>query len=84
MRVVTGATPAAVLVVPSTAVSTADDGMSRVLVRRAEADFQTVLVRRGLSAGGYLEVIPEEPGLRAGDRVVVGPVRGGPEQAASG
>ena len=63
----------AVLAVPVAAVSVAADGSSRVEVEDnpdQPTRFQTV--RSGLSAEGYVEIIPVDGTLKAGDQVVVG------------
>ena len=62
-----------VLVVPLAAVTSAADGSTRVQTQRADTTLATVAVTTGLTADGYVEVTPDEPGaLDAGDRVVVG------------
>jgi multidrug efflux pump subunit AcrA (membrane-fusion protein) len=61
-----------VLVVPLVALTTAADGAGRVEVEAPDGTTSTVRVRPGLSADGYVEVDPVEPGdLQPGDRVVV-------------
>jgi hypothetical protein len=64
-------TKGAVTVVPTSAVSLAVDGTSRVLVDRGGTQ-EYVTVKPGLSAGGYVEVTAPEGRLVAGQLVVVG------------
>jgi peptidoglycan hydrolase-like protein with peptidoglycan-binding domain len=59
------------LTVPLSAVSLAPDGGSRVQ-RSAGEQLDFVPVRTGLSADGYVSVVPREGALAAGDLVVVG------------
>lgn len=62
-----------VLVVPSAAVSSAADGTTRMRVQRTDGTIETIEVRVGLSADGFVEVETSDPGtLETGDRVVVG------------
>lgn len=60
-----------VTAVPTSAVSLAVDGTSRVLVSRGGM-FEYVAVQPGLSAGGYVEVIAPDGKLVPGQLVVVG------------
>jgi multidrug efflux pump subunit AcrA (membrane-fusion protein) len=74
VRAVLRATPRAVLAVPVTALSTRADGAVTVVKATGEeaAPFTVVVVRPGLSAGGFVEIAPPLEGdLRRGDRVVV-------------
>jgi hypothetical protein len=59
------------LTVPLSAVSLGPDGGSRVQ-RFAGGEFDSVAVQTGLSADGYVRVIPPRDALAAGDLVVVG------------
>jgi peptidoglycan hydrolase-like protein with peptidoglycan-binding domain len=61
----------AVTAVPTSAVSLAVDGTSRVQVDRGGV-LEYVTVKPGLSAGGYVEVIAVEGRLVPGQRVVMG------------
>ncbi len=62
-----------VLVVPAAAVSSSADGQTRVQAERADGTLDTVVVTTGLSADGFVQVIPKDQAqLAAGDRVVVG------------
>jgi peptidoglycan hydrolase-like protein with peptidoglycan-binding domain len=64
-------TKTATLTVPLSAVSLGPDGESRV--QRADGDsFQSVPVRTGLSAAGFVSVTPLEGTLADGDMVLVG------------
>ena len=66
-------TEAEVLVVPSAAVSSAADGQTRVQVERPDGTVDTLAVTTGLTAEGFVEVLPDEPDLLVeGDRVVIG------------
>ena len=60
-----------VTAVPTSAVSLAVDGTSRVLLDRG-GSFEYVTVQPGLSAGGYVEVTAPDGKLAAGQLVVVG------------
>jgi peptidoglycan hydrolase-like protein with peptidoglycan-binding domain len=60
-----------VTAVPTSAVSLAVDGTSRVLVDRG-GKMEYVTVQPGLSAGGYVEVTAPDGKLAAGQLVVVG------------
>jgi peptidoglycan hydrolase-like protein with peptidoglycan-binding domain len=64
-------TKKAELTVPLSAVSLGPDGGSRVQ-RFAGGEFDSVAVQTGLSADGYVRVIPPRDALAAGDLVVVG------------
>lgn len=64
-------TKGAVTVVPTSAVSLAVDGTSRLLVDRGGVQ-EYVTVKPGLSAGGYVEVTAPEGQLVPGQLVVVG------------
>lgn len=61
-----------VLVVPVAALVTASDGSVRVEVAASEGDTRLVTVTTGLSAGGLVEVTPQNGDLTKDDRVVVG------------
>jgi peptidoglycan hydrolase-like protein with peptidoglycan-binding domain len=69
-----------VTVVPTSAVSLALDGTSRVLVHRAGTQ-EYVTVKPGLSAGGYVEVTAPDGRLVPGQLVVVGYKAAEPEGA---
>jgi multidrug efflux pump subunit AcrA (membrane-fusion protein) len=64
-------TKGAVTAVPTSAVSLAVDGKSRVLVDRG-GTLEYVTVQPGLSTGGYVEVAAPDGQLVPGQRVVVG------------
>ncbi len=61
----------AVLAVPVSAVTLSVDGSSRVQ-RQHNGELEFVTVDPGLSAGGYVEVVPISGELKAGDLVVIG------------
>lgn len=61
-----------VLAVPTSAVSLAADGTSRVQVQREGGALEYVAVRPGLAAEGYLEVAPVDAALAPGALVVIG------------
>ena len=65
------ASKGAVIAVPVSAVSLAADGTSRIQVERG-GTLEFVTVRPGLAAGGFVEVVPAEGPLAAGQLVVVG------------
>jgi peptidoglycan hydrolase-like protein with peptidoglycan-binding domain len=69
----------AVTAVPTSAVSLAVDGTSRVLVDRGGGVQEYVTVKPGLSAGGYVEVTVPDGRLTPGQHVVVGYKAAGPE-----
>jgi peptidoglycan hydrolase-like protein with peptidoglycan-binding domain len=64
-------TGGAVTVVPISALSLASDGKSRVQVKNKGA-LEYIVVQPGLSADGYVEVIPVDRTLEPGQLVVVG------------
>jgi multidrug efflux pump subunit AcrA (membrane-fusion protein) len=64
-------TEGAVTVVPTSALSLAADGTSRVQVQR-EGALEYLAVRPGLAADGFVEVAPVEGTLEPGQLVVVG------------
>ena len=64
-------TKGAVIAVPNSAISLSADGTSRVQVKRNNA-LEFISVTPGLSADGYVEVIPTNGKLEAGELVVVG------------
>ena len=67
------ATDGEVLVVPLAAVSAGADGQARVDVVGANGKAEQVDVTAGLSADGFVEITPVEPGaIKQGDLVVVG------------
>jgi hypothetical protein len=66
-----------VLAVPTSAVSLAADGSSRVQRDDGHGGVTSVEVRPGLSAAGYVEVTPVQGTLGPGDLVVVGVEGGG-------
>lgn len=68
------ATSGEVLTVPLSALVTDAGGVVRVRVAR-EGGFTDVVVRVGLAAGGFAEVVPVDGSLAAGDLVVVGTQR---------
>ena len=70
----------AVTVVPTSAVSLALDGTSRVQVERGGV-LEYVTVKPGLSAGGYVEVTAPDGRLAPGQLVVVGYKASEPEAA---
>lgn len=71
LTIPTESTKAAVLAVPSSALSLTADGTSRVQVQQA-AGLKYVVVTPGLSAGGFVAVTPVNDTLKAGQLVVVG------------
>jgi hypothetical protein len=69
----TATTSAPVVVVPLAALSAGADGRARVDKRAADGRRIEVAVTPGLSADGFVEVRPNEPGaLAAGDEVIIG------------
>lgn len=64
-------TKGAVIAVPNSAISLSADGTSRIQVKR-NSELQFVSVTPGLSADGYVEVIPVNGKLDPGELVVVG------------
>lgn len=52
--------------------TTGADGQARLQVERSGGRTETVAVRVGLAALGYVQVTPSGAGLAEGDRVVVG------------
>jgi hypothetical protein len=65
-------TKGAVLAVPTSALSLAADGTSRVQVQRGNGALEYVVVKPGLASDGYAEVTPVDGPLAAGQMVVVG------------
>jgi multidrug efflux pump subunit AcrA (membrane-fusion protein) len=65
-----------VLAVPTSAVSLAADGTSRVQRDDGHGRITSVQVQPGLTAAGYVQITPVQGTLRPGDLVVVG-VEGG-------
>ena len=61
-----------VMAVPMAALAAAANGSSRVQVEDGDGTTRFVVVDTGLAAGGYVEIIPPDGLLDAGDRVVVG------------
>jgi hypothetical protein len=64
-------TAGAVTAVPVSALSLAADGRSRVQVEN-NGTLEFITVKPGLSAAGYVEVVPVDAKLIPGQRVVVG------------
>jgi hypothetical protein len=64
-------TKGAVTAVPVSALSLATDGSSRIQVEN-NGVLEYITVKPGLSAGGYVEVVPVDGKLAMGQRVVVG------------
>jgi peptidoglycan hydrolase-like protein with peptidoglycan-binding domain len=71
LRIPIESTKGAVLAVPVSALSLTTDGTSRVQAQTG-AGLEYMLVRPGMSAGGYVEVAPVTGNLAAGQLVVVG------------
>jgi peptidoglycan hydrolase-like protein with peptidoglycan-binding domain len=71
LSIPTETTKGAVIAVPTSAVSLAADGTSRVLVDRGGRQ-EYVTVQPGLSTGGYVEVNASDGRLAPGQMVVVG------------
>ena len=71
LTIPTESTRGPVLAVPTSALSLAADGTSRVQVQQASA-LQYVVVTPGLSTGGYVEIKPLQGELKPGQLVVVG------------
>jgi peptidoglycan hydrolase-like protein with peptidoglycan-binding domain/multidrug efflux pump subunit AcrA (membrane-fusion protein) len=65
-------TKGAVLAVPTSALSLAADGTSRVQVQRNSGALEYLVVKPGLAADGYVEVTPVDGTLAPGQLVVVG------------
>ena len=65
-------TKGVVLAVPTSALSLAADGTSRVQVQASNGALEYVVVKPGLAAGGYVEVTPVDGALAQGQLVVVG------------
>jgi hypothetical protein len=72
VEIAVGATRGRVLAVPLAAVTADGGGASRVEVVRRGGRTETVAVKTGLAAGGYVQVTAAHGTLSAGDRVVVG------------
>ena len=68
----TESTKDAVLAVPTSALSLAADGTSRVQVQDKGGALRYVVVRPGLSASGYVEIAPVDASLAPGQMVVIG------------
>ena len=71
LTIPTESTQGAVLALPTSALSLSADGTSRVQVAEP-AGLKYVVVKPGLSAGGFVEVTPINATLKPGDLVVVG------------
>jgi hypothetical protein len=71
LTIATESTQGPVLAVPTSALSLAADGTSRIQVQQASA-LQYVVVTPGLSAGGYVAIKPVQAELKPGQMVVVG------------
>ena len=67
---------AAVIAVPLSAISLTADGISRIQVEK-DGLFESIEVRPGLSADGYVQVTPVEATLEPGQRVVIGSANNG-------
>ena len=65
-------TKGVVIAVPTSALSLAADGTSRVQVQASNGALEYVVVKPGLAAGGYVEVTPVDGVLAQGQLVVVG------------
>ena len=68
----TKTTNGAALVVPISALSVRADGSTQLQVQSASGTVATVIVTPGLSAQGFVEVVPLEGTLVEGARVVIG------------
>ncbi len=71
LTIPTESTSGPVLAVPTSALSLSADGTSRIQVQDKN-ELKYIVVRPGLSAGGYVEVTPVDSALQAGQLVVVG------------
>ena len=82
LTIPTESTKGAVLAVPTSALSLSADGTSRVQVQVSEPPgLQYVVVKPGLSAGGFVEVTPVNATLKPGQLVVVGYKTAAPKAA---
>ncbi|WP_162907960.1 peptidoglycan-binding protein [Allorhizocola rhizosphaerae] len=72
LTVTAAQTSSEVLVVPVAAISASADGRTTVSVANPDGSQTTVEVRPGVSANGYVEIIPVGVSLQEGDRVVIG------------
>ena len=82
LTIPTESTKGAVLAVPTSALSLSADGTSRVQVQVSEPPgLQYVVVKPGLSAGGFVEVTPVNAALKPGQLVVVGYKTAAPKAA---
>ncbi len=66
------ASDGAVLAVPIAAVSTASDGTQRISLLTESSQAVDVEVQTGISADGYVELLPTESDIEAGDLLVIG------------
>lgn len=71
LTIPTETTRGAVLAVPTSALSLAADGASRIQIQD-KGELRYVVVKPGLSAGGFVEITPVDASLEAGQLVVVG------------
>lgn len=60
------------LVVPVNALSMRADGSTQLQIEGSPGSVRTVIVTAGLSAQGFVEIIPLKGSVQAGDRVVIG------------
>ncbi len=60
------------LIVPVNALSMRADGSTQLQIEGSPGSIRTVIVTAGLSAQGFVEIIPLKGSVKAGDRVVIG------------
>ena len=72
----TRATNGDALIVPVSALSVRATGSTQLQIEVSPGNVRTVIVTAGLSAQGFVEIVPVSGSVKAGDRVVIG--TGGP------
>ena len=60
------------LIVPVSALSVRATGSTQLQIEVSAGNVRTVIVTAGLSAQGFVEVVPVKGSIKAGDRVVIG------------
>ncbi len=72
LTIPTKTTKGEALIVPVSALSVRADGSTQLQIEESSGSVRTVIVTAGLSAQGFVEIVPLKGSVNIGDRVVIG------------
>ena len=72
ITIATKTTNGEAMIVPVNALSVRADGSTQLQIEDSPGSVRTVIVNAGLSAQGFVEIIPLQGSVKVGDRVVIG------------